>query len=308
MGEVSEVSEGTQPSARVLLDSVSPRGDRITTMEVVMHRFVLAEFNTHRAFSRNSANSRAIAVAKMIERVVIDPALPISWTTEQRGMQGGEELNADHAYSARLRWITARDNAVHYAWELHDIGVHKSVVNRLLEPFMWHTVIVTGDAEGYENFFAQRCLPCAQPELRVAAEEMAIAYAHSLPRRLDYGEWHTPLITDDDMDLINDAVLYLNTSNLREVGWQTLAQRVSAARCARVSYMTHEGRRDVAEDLKLYDRLVSAEPPHWAPLEHVCTPDEVIGEDCIRPERVPTYPRNLHGWVQLRHIVESKLP
>lgn len=294
---MSEVSEGTQPSARVLLDSVSPCGDRITTMEVIMHRFVLEEFNTHRAFSRNSASSRAIPVEKMIERVVIDPALPISWTTEQRGMQGGEELNADHAYSARLRWITARDNAVHYAWELHDIGVHKSVVNRLLEPFMWHTVIVTGDAEGYENFFAQRCSPLAQPELRVAATAMQDAWFASNPRKLNYGEWHMPLLQPDELDFY--GALGEDMEEQRK--------KVSAARCARVSYLTHEGRRDIAEDLKLYDRLVSAEPPHWAPLEHVCTPDEVIGEDCIRPERIPTYPRNLHGWVQLRHIVESKL-
>lgn len=299
------MSEGTQPCARVLLDSVSPRGDRITTMEVVMHRFVLAEFNTHRAFSRNSASSRAIPVAKMIERVENDLAFPVEWPREQRGMQGGDEVSVeDMSYGAEI-WRDAAENAIKSAIELTRLGVHKSVTNRLLEPFLWHTVIVTGDAEGYENFFVQRCSPLAQPELRVAATAMQDAWFASNPRKLDYGEWHTPLITDDDMDLINDAVLYLNTSNLREVGWQTLAQRVSAARCARVSYLTHEGRRDIAEDLKLYDRLVSAEPPHWSPLEHVCRPidewDEMASVPVVRDE----LRGNLRGWVQLRHIIES---
>jgi hypothetical protein len=56
-----------------------------------MHRFVLAEMNTHRAFSRNSASSRAIPVQKIIDRVTNDPAWPVVWPKEQAGMQGGEE-------------------------------------------------------------------------------------------------------------------------------------------------------------------------------------------------------------------------
>jgi hypothetical protein len=73
-GKGPEVSE---PSARVILDSISPDGVRLTTLECVMHRFVLAEFNTHRMFSRNSASSRAIPVDRQLESVATDTAMPV---------------------------------------------------------------------------------------------------------------------------------------------------------------------------------------------------------------------------------------
>lgn len=297
----------TRPSARVLLDSISPRGHRVTTMEVVMHRFVLAEFNTHRAFSRNSASSRARPARRVIQEVSDDPALPLSWPREQRGMRGGDEVSVeDMSYGAEI-WRDAAENAVKSASELTRLGVHKSVVNRLLEPFLWHTVIVTGDEEAYVNFFVQRCSPLAQPELRAAANAMLHAHTESDPCELDYDEWHTPLIQPEDVDLINAEVLYRNSIYWQanpNWSWWELTNRVSAARCARVSYLTHEGKRDVTKDLELYDRLVSADPPHWSPLEHVCRP---WSEDPVYDGIVAGgFPRgNLRGWVQLRHVVET---
>jgi len=291
----------TRPSARVLLDSVSPVGHRVTTMEVTLHRFVFAEFNTHRAFSRNSASSRAIPLQRMIRRAVEDPALPVSWPAERRGMQGGAELEAHDVDTASRLWLRARDYAVRFAETLGDIDVHKSVVNRLLEPFLWHTVIVTSDPVGLNNFFEQRCSPLAQPELRVAAEAMRDAYAASTPQELDYGEWHTPLIQPDEVDFYGP------------LGEDMEEQRryVSAARAARVSYLTHAGTRDVEEDLRLYERLVHADPPHWSPLEHVCTPDPVaagreIGRQSYRWVTGNARPANLRGWVQLRHVVAER--
>jgi thymidylate synthase ThyX len=278
----------TKPSARVLLDSVSPVGARVTTLEVVMHRFVLAEFNTHRAFSRNSASSRAIPARKMIERAVENPATPLYWGAEKRGMQSGIEVPVDRQMECIIAWESARIACADAAHDLIELGVHKSIVNRLLEPFLWHTVIVTADPAGYQNFFEQRCSPLAQPEIRAAAEAMRRVYDDSVPTSLEYGEWHTPLLTPEDDERI-------------PVETHMMTRRcVSAARCARVSYLTHDGRRDVAEDLQLYDRLVTAEPPHWSPLEHVCRPrvdDPTSRADMFRRG-------NLHGWVQLRHEVE----
>lgn len=283
---------GTRPGACVLLDSVSPTGDRVTTMEVILHRFVLAEFNTHRAFSRNSASSRAIPIQRLIQRVEDDPALPILWPAERRGMQGGEEFDWETATLARAMWMQAASEAVDSAKVLAAMTVHKSVVNRLLEPFLWHTVIVTGDAAGYDNFFRQRCSPLAQPEIRAAAEATRDAYSDSEPTPLDFGEWHTPLIRPDELDFYGP------------LGEDMEEQRryVSAARCARVSYLTHAGTRDVDEDLQLYERLVTADPPHWSPLEHVCRPRWEAGH----PHPDAKLGGNLRGWVQLRHIVESE--
>lgn len=293
-------------AARVVADSVNPEGVRLTTLEVTLHRFVLAEFNTHRVFSRNSASSRAIPVAKQIARLVEEPAVPVAFPAEQRGMQGGDLLTGEAAETAELVWMTAGQEAINAALRLTELGVHKSVVNRLLEPFMWHTVIVTSTA--WENFFALRLDADAQPEIRHAAVAMRAAYDNSSPAALREREWHVPYITDEDR-------VYLKVRELAAV---------SAARCARVSYLTHDGIRDVDADLKLYDRLVTERLTrglaiHWSPLEHVATPniDNRQRDPLIAPtlERghfvtVPTshLPRtgNLLGWTSLRTVVEAQ--
>lgn len=271
--------------AKVIADSVSPDGHRLTTMEVRFHRFVLAEFNTHRVFSRNSASSRAIPFHKQVERVISDPAIPVSWPAEKPGMQGGEEL--EDTKGAETEWLEARDNAVVSAKYLAEWGVHKSVVNRLLEPFMWHTVIVT--ATEWDGFWAQRCSPLAQPEIRVAAEAMREAYTESVPYPMLHGEWHTPYMDGDTMRRV-----YAETKGGAE--FHERIRRISVARCARVSYLTHDGKRDIQADLDLYDKLVSARPMHASPLEHVATPASTNHRFT---------PGNFRGWAQLRHFVED---
>lgn len=272
----------TGPSARIILDSIGPDGHRVTTMEVVMHRFVLAEFNTHRVFSRNSASSRAIPVAKQIERVRKDPAIPVSWPKEQKGMQGGEELDGHVLAIAKGEWLLERDSAVFRASRLAELGVHKSVINRLLEPFLWHTVIVTSTE--WDNFFALRCSPMAQPEMRAAAEKMRKALQGSEPGLLDDECWHLPFVDGDRYDESEDDLT------------MDSAKDVSAARCARVSYLTHDGKRDISADLKLAERLKhpgEGSPPHASPFEHVCRPLRA-GEKQVG---------NLTGWRQYRHEI-----
>src|SRR6188768_1695777 len=186
------------PNAKIIADSINSQGDRLTTMEVTIHRFVLAEFNTHRAFSRNSASSRAIPFAKMRAKALETPAVPLSWPREQKGMQGGEELPQTARLVAGDRWLVARNMAVAAADELHEIGVHKSVINRLLEPFLPHTIIVS--ATDWSGFWAQRCHPDAQPEIRVAAEAMQVAYEASTPKKLAWGEFHLPYVTEEERE------------------------------------------------------------------------------------------------------------
>lgn len=266
----------TTPRAAVIADSISPAGARVTTIEVTLHRFVLAELNTHRAFSRNSASSRAIPIAKQIRRVQEDPAIPVEFGADQRGMQAGQPLTGTAHEEALNTWLEARDAAVEAVQSLAALGVHKQVSNRLLEPFMWQTVIVT--ATDFDGFWLQRCSPLAQPEIRTAAEAMRAAHQASTPAPLAAGDWHTPYIRPEETDLDADA-----------------RRRISAARCARVSYLTHDGRRDLEADETLYARLVTADPPHWSPLEHVARP-LVEGEEHLG---------NLRGWRQLRHDVEA---
>lgn len=245
-------------------------------MEVRLHRFVLAEFNTHRTFSRNSASSRAIPVGKQFVVVAGEPAVPLVWASEQKGMQGGEELPQFTQIDARKVWLAARDAAVHHAEQLVNLGVHKSITNRLLEPFLPHTVIVS--STDWDDFWTQRASWLAQPEIRAAAEAMRTAYDASTPRKLHAGSWHMPYVDAEERSVLG-----------------TDAMRVSAARCARVSYLTHDGRRDIQADLNLYRRLVTARPPHWSPLEHVATP--APGRGKVRG--------NFKGWHQLRHQIPA---
>lgn len=284
------------PYAKIISDSVSHSGHRLTTFEVCFHRFVLSEFNTHRVLSKNSASSRAIPVHKTIERVEKTPAIPVSWPAEQKGMQGGEELDAGGQLAAQNVWLRARTSAVADAQALVRTGVHKSVVNRLLEPFSMHTVVVTGTA--WANFFALRANPMAQPEIRVAAEEMLKVYEANTPTLLGEGQWHLP---------------YIQGEEYSQHDIKTLVQ-ISAARCARVSYLTQAGVRDPQEDLNLYKRLTEANPMHASPLEHVARPApdnlhvvEIEGMFVTDPRLKVTLPKygNLIGWHQHRFDVEA---
>src|SRR5262245_49378630 len=188
----------TEPSAKVILDSLHPDGViRATTMVTVMHRLVLSEYNTHRRFSRNSASSRAIPLAKQLERVRNDPALPVSWPKERGGMQGGPELDEQTVDFLINSWRGTANYVASVAEEFGRRGLHKSVANRLLEPFLWHTVITTSTE--WDNFWGLRCNPLAQPEMRAAAEAMKAAYDASKPEVVEYGNYHLPLV--DKIDL-----------------------------------------------------------------------------------------------------------
>jgi thymidylate synthase ThyX len=262
-------------NARVLLDSVSPAGVRLTTMEVTFPRFILAEINTHRVFSRSSASSRAVPTRKMIERVMQSPVLPAEWGKNQPGMSASEAISPAEEARARELWLHARDVAVETAQALAELKVHKQVVNRVLEPFLWHTAIVS--ATEWENFFALRCAPNAQPEMQAAAKLMRSALSSSNPRRVEIGAWHLPLVQDDERGLDPE-----------------LQKQISVARCARVSYLTHEGKRDVEKDVQLFARL--KDDRHLSPFEHVATPS---GD--------ASFHANFRGWKQMRAGVEATL-
>lgn len=264
-------------------------------MKVKMHRFVLAEFNTHRVFSRNSASSRAIPLEKQLAKLADGPAYPISWPAEQPGMQGGSELQgadliqaqglAERIYEGIIEEINSYVETLDLTWgeEAKGHRVHKSVINRFIEPFMYHEAIVTADE--WENFFSQRCSPLAQPEIRVVAEDMRAAYNESEPAELVRGQWHLPLIRPEDHAFV------VGLSARTGIEPMYIFCAIAVARCARVSYLTHDGVRDPLKDIDLFNNLISANPPHWSPLEHVATPAEA-GENPLG---------NFDGWDQMRH-------
>lgn len=298
--------------ATVLADSVSPADHRLTTLEVTFPRFILAEFNTHRVFSRNSASSRAIPIVKQLRRVLEEPFVPLEFGANQPGMQAGPALEGTALDAAKAEWLRARDDAVRHVLgliaepgqvaegadllaELDRIepaikskaqpetwlNVHKQVANRLLEPYMWHTVIVS--ATEWDNFFNLRCHPDAQPEIRRAAELMRTARRESVPAQLGWEDWHLPLVRDEDRDEVS--------------GVEDLI-KVSAGRCARVSYLTHAGQRDLAADIELCERLL--ESGHMSPLEHPAKP---LSETDLRRYE---WGGNYRGWLPFRKTIQDE--
>lgn len=287
-------------SAKILADSLSPDGVRLTTFEVTFPRIVLAEFNTHRMLSRNSASSRAIPVKKMIEMVDKNPYVPEAFGRSKKGMQAGNDLAGDEAQRAENLWLAARNSAVYHAEALLKAGVHKQLTNRLLEPFMWHTVIVT--ATEWDNFFHLRDNEMAHPAIAKPARMMRELYESSEPWPLGYCDWHLPLLQPEERD---DAEMAARTAihGAKIETAQSIKDwiKVSVGRCARVSYLTHDGKRDPQADIDLHDRLLEA--GHMSPFEHVARPAHRI-EDCA--DECNNWYGNFFGWVQYRKLIPNE--
>lgn len=299
-------------NAEILADSIGPYSKRVTTFRVTMHRFVLAEFNTHRMFSRNFRSSRAVPVAKLLKEVREHPACPVTWQANKPGMQGGSELSEAESYICMKEWQRAANAAADSAEKLMEIGLHKSWANRLLEPYLMVHGIVTGTE--WQNFFALRCHPDAQPEIRDLAEKMRALLESNEPKLLQLGEWHLPLVDPEDWVegwkfLKTGRIIRSEPSSEEHL---TIMRKISVARCARVSYYTFDGKRStVEEDMKLYDKLLGSQPLHASPSEHQASPDTLFGP----PERIavgkghwtqPQLHGNLKGWIQLRKTLSNE--
>lgn len=289
---------------KIVADSLNEFGNRITTMVVTFPRFILAELNTHRMFSRNSASSRAIPFEKMVESVKNNPFVPIAWQKDHKGMQGTDYLDEQRSQFSREIWLSAKDQTVSAANALSLQNATKQLCNRLLEPFMWHTVLIT--ATEWENFFALRCPQYqsydkmyrsrkdvmkgadisdfedyskfseldwlarnkgqAEIHMMALAEAMWDARNESVPVQLKAGEWHIPF---------GGTIFHWDTSMNLEINpgyvdsLDTLKVKIATAMCARVSYTVvgEEGKEPNYEnDIKLHDRLLQS--GHMSPFEH----------------------------------------
>jgi thymidylate synthase ThyX len=247
---------------KVLADSYNKEtGDRLTTIEAKYPRVVHAELMTHRVFSRNAASSRAIPVSKMIEEVRNDPYIPRAFGLKQKGMQPKKFVTDGEMYQVyKSWWVASMQNALRQAEAGADLGLHKQIVNRILEPYQYMTTIVS--ATDWDNFIKLRTEtddngnPMADIPIYDLALQIKTALDTHQPTFMDYGQWHIPFAGGE--------------------GWDELSAtdqlRVAVARCARVSYKTHSGETDVNKDLALYKSL--SENSHLSPMEHVATTTE----------------------------------
>lgn len=295
-------------SAEIVADSINEFGNRITSYILTYPRFIHAELMTHRMFSRNSASSRAIPFKKMIQMLKEDPFIPIAWQKDHSGMQGAEYFTDEKdIIKLRTGWVNASYSAMGEAMWLNDYwgdkgsSVTKQLCNRLLEPFMWHTVLVT--ATEWNNFFELRC-----PKYRVSGKgneiESTFLYKSKKDAIKDYpgtfdepdlnwlqwsesgAEIHIQALAEAMWDSMNESIPkklkagewhipfgdkigkidHLSKEGNWHVNYVENQIKIAIARCARLSYMTFEGEIDYEKDIKLHDQLLASK--HMSPFEH----------------------------------------
>lgn len=289
--------------AKIIKDSLAPSGIRLTTFVLTYPRFIHAEFMTHRMFSRNASSSRAIPVKKSIKMVKENPAMPLAFKANKAGMQAGESFGPIKQWLCRIVWRGACYSAVFFATLMEELNIHKQYANRILEPFSHITVVVS--ATEFANFFALRYHGMAQPEICELARQMWELYKTNVPQNLEEGQWHLPFIDEVLTSKETDSGFKNETKN--EEGWSAeisfgyefddVPVQRSVARCARVSYLNHEGKEPtLEEDLALYSRLLGQVPIHASPAEHqamaIGDPGETSG--------------NFRGWVQFRKTLDNE--
>lgn len=257
-------------TAKIILDS-EINGYRLTTMELSMPKFILGEVAKHRVFSLSASSSRAIPVKRQIDNLLENHFIPNYWGANQSGMSAENELAEPEKVIAKDIWENAFTSAVKYANDLMNLGVHKQLVNRLLEPFTYCKALVSSTE--WDNFFKLRCSKLAQPEMEELANKMRDAYNSSKPERRTI---HLPYITDKEMKQFPISKL----------------MRISSARCARVSYLNHNNEYSIEKDLELAEKLIKNH--HSVPQEH-----------CAIHSLDKLSWRNLKGWMQFRVMLEE---
>ena len=281
-------------SATMVLDSRGPNGARLSTIELEAPRFILAEINTHKMLSRGSASSRAVSVPRMMAKVSSEPAEPVFWGENQVGMSADHELTGSRLDEAKRIWSAMREMALQGVQRLHELGLHKQLANRPIEPWMRHRMITT--ATEWRPILALREHKAAQPEFRELARCVSDLLNDSTPQELDVLAPHVPYVTGyDEAEVIKEG---------ERLGIPRLREMVSVARCARVSYLYHDGVQRIEDDIPRYKKLL--EMGHMGPMEHVAY---ALGEESWRKiatgaaqawieDRVPV--GNFWGWLQYR--------
>jgi len=283
---------------------------RLTTFELVYPRFIHGELMTHRMFSRNAASSRAIPIDKVIESLKTNPAMPVHWGKNQAGMQASTEI--DNIEGAKLLWLAARDSAINHAIVMRDMGLHKQIVNRILEPFQLIKTIVT--ATEFNNWFWLRAHADAQPEIKELAEKMLDIYEIHTPDELFEDEWHVPYV-NTQRSIYTGEFFYIDENDKYITADE--ARMISASCCAQVSYRKNDGSLEKAA--VVFDRLINSVPVHASPVEHIATPithkmltDLCDGHRLIEGmthvgENGQPWSGNLRGWVQYRQLIENNV-
>lgn len=285
--------------AKVLADSLSPEGVRLTTVQATYPHAVHKDLLTHCALARNSRSFRATPPEVLLEEIRNDPFLPEVFGHRVKGMgQRNEPIEGQEAIDqelARALWMEHLESALRTAECYLDpaLDIAKQQINFILQDFCWITTIFT--ATEWDNFWALRAdvidpMAMPRPEVFKIANMMKGVYDGSIPEHLEVDQWHMPLV-----DRYESQWCWEDDDTLEWNYWK----KVSVGRCARVSYLTHDGKRDHQRDVELHDRLLRN--GHMSPFEHVATPLTYWTErkdPGINP--ASTFSGKFRGWHQFR--------
>ena len=274
----------TTITSKIILDSISPDNIELISIECRFPRIILAEANTHRSFSHNSASSRAIPITKLISDIKKDMYVPLVWGKNKKGMQSTEVLTGWRLHTVKFLWKFAGHTACNIAWLLTKLGLHKQFANRLIENFGHVTVLITSTE--WDNFLALRNHPDAQPEIQMLAKSIEQSILGSTPTRLSFGEWHLPYVTEEEKKFTLES-----------------QKKISLARCASTSYKTVDGKEmNLVRALDLAEKLIGSSPLHASPSEHQATPDKKTKNSWKHPE----LHGNFNGWIQHRKTLPNE--
>lgn len=281
--------------AKVIASSIYKK-QTITTFEIEFPRIILAEFNTHRAVSKNTSSSRAIPSAAVIEQLENNMFVPQYWGKNQSGMQAKEVLSPEDAEKAKEIWIDAGNYMIEATRKLQELNVHKQLANRLSEAFQYVRMVAT--ATDWNNFFWLRQDQDAQPEMQDLANAMAAAmgdaFDRATPELLLPGEWHMPYYqngkwTPDSPHSLKDAL------------------KISTSCCAQLSYRKNDDSLEKAE--RLFEMFFSASRIHASPAEHQATPILTPDDEGMTGITIDGMPKsnNFSGWIQHRSLIPNNV-
>lgn len=279
---------------KMIADSISPEGIRISTMHLRYWRAIHSELMTHRVFSRNARSSRAVPSRILLTEPIFIPQFGMNQPGMQSEIIAPPELQAKWA----REWQELADVCRDYVERWSNEKMHKQHANRPLEWFGWIDVLVTSTS--WKNFFELRISEYAQPEFDDLAKAMRGALSVSKPQELQPGEWHLPYITAEDR---HEAGMRATRSGAK----LEYLQKLSTARCARLSYKPFDGNADYEAEMARYEKLVVSQPVHASPAEHQATPDI---NHAIRPGgelwKHQDLWGNFYGWVQYRKTIPNE--
>lgn len=304
--------------SKIIKDTLNAYSDdRIVTFELVLPKYLVAEVNKHTVLHNSCQSSRAVPVAKMIQSVEENPFIPYYWQKPHKGMQGYEYYTNENKISQlREEWLNARDNAVITAKKLQN-EVSKQTINRLLEPFMYVKMVLTGTEFG--NFFNQRCPIFLNNKGNKVKSRTGLGFGVDFTSTKGQADIHLQILAE-----MMHNEMYYNSNPVEsfehipyDIGKEyPLEARLhySASQCARISFttITDDKQFSLERNLQLAQGLIVE--GHAEPFSH-----QAIGmndntynkfsrtflKDLTDDEPVIEYGwcRKMRGWVSHRHLL-----